>query len=357
MPRHEPGSAQPASCPVPRWRDGPGRRTASRRLRGVALATLVALGLSVPLPAFGWGRKVSLARKYRPGQKMVYQTNLRTRAEVHSDPPGLKDFLPPVPTEFSLRQQNTLTIEAVRPDGTADIQNRFDQLEVHSDLPERLPEHLRDSARQAQEDFSRRMAGQVVIVHYDREGRLLGFEGAEEVFQQLDASLREPLRQVLRLFLEQMGGHTLYPDHQVKPGEEWKRKLAAPPTDDHPFSMEGESTLHYAGKTRYRGVKAARVDFRFQNVLTPSLEGLRRLGPLVQLEARGLGLEIRIDGQGQGRVLLALDDGRVLQNHATLHQTLHARLKNSGDLPLPASQPIKLEIQSETELEVEGSGK
>jgi hypothetical protein len=288
---------------------------------------------------------------------MVYQTSLRTRAEVHSDPPGLKDFLPPLPTELSLRQQNTLTVEAVRPDGAADIQNRFDQLEVRSDLPERLPEHLRDSARQAQEDFSRRMVGQVLTVHYDRDGRLLGFEGADQVLQQLDAPLREPLWQVLRLFFEQMGGHTLYPDHQVKPGEGWKRKLDAPPSEDHPFSMEGENTLQYVGKTRYRGVKAARVDFRFQNVLTPALEGLRRLGPLAQLEARGLQLEIRIEGQGQGQVLLALDDGRVLQNHATLHQTLHARLKNSGDLPLPASQPLKLEIQSETELDVEGSRK
>jgi len=336
----------------------PVTRTTARRARGAAtLAVLALLMLSAVPPAHAWGRKVNLVRHYRPGQRMVYETKMRTRAEIRSDPPGLKNFLPPVPTEFLLRQQNTVTIAAVHPDGAADIQNRFDKFDFQSNLLEQLPEAVRDSAQQAQQEFSQRVAGQALTAHYDREGRLLGFEGGEDMLQQLDAPLREPLRQVLRLFLEQMGGHTLYPDHRVKPGEDWKCKLNTPPSEDYPFSMQGESTLRYAGKTKYRGVKAAIVEFRFENVLTPALASLRQAGPMAQLEAQGMGLDMRIDGQGRGRVLLALDDGRVLQNHATLHQTLSARLKGAAGLPLPSPQPVKLEIQSETEMEVESLGK
>ena len=48
---------------------------------------------------------------------------------------------------------------------------------------------------------------------------------------------------------------------------------------------------------------------------------------------------MRIEGQGKGRVLLALDDGRVLQNHATIHQTLSARLENSASIPFTTQRP------------------
>jgi hypothetical protein len=56
-------------------------------------------------------------------------------------------------------------------------------------------------------------------------------------------------------------------------------------------------------------------------------------------------------------VLLALDDGRVLENHATIHQTLTARLKSSAPLPFTKSKALKLEVQSETEMDVDGSGR
>jgi hypothetical protein len=336
----------------------PARQTSTRRVQGIARAgALALLLLSVALPAHGWGRKVTLARKYRPGQTMVYETRMQTRAEVRSDPPGLKAFLPPVPTQFRAWQQNTVTIEAVHPDGTTDIRNRFDRFEFQSDLVEQMPEHLRDSARQAQQEFGHRVTGQALTAHYNRDGRLLGFEGVDEMLQQLDAPLRETMRQILRTFLEQMGGQTLYPDRRVKPGEEWKRSLAAQASDAYPFSVEGESTLHYSGKTKYRGVKAAIIEFRFQDVVTPALDSLRRAGPLAQLEAHGMELEIRIDGQGWGRALLALEDGRVLQNHTTLNQTLSARLKGFPALSVPIAQPVKLEIHSQTEMEVEESAK
>lgn len=327
-----------------------GRRTIQ------ALLAVLLLGTSA-LPVYAWGRKIKLARKYRPGQKMVYQTKIQTRASVRSNPSGLQSFLPPLPTEFSTRQQNTVTVRAVHPDGTADVENHFDVFEFHSDFAGRLPEGVRDSAERAQQEFSQRVNGQALMVHYDREGRLLGFEGGEEVFGKLDTPLREPLRQVLRLFLEQMGGNGLYPDHPVKPREEWKRTLTAQPSEEYPFHVEGESTLSYSGKAQYRGSKAAVIDFRFTNVLKPALESLRRAGPLAQLEAQGMELEIRIDGLGQGRLLMALDDGRVLQNHARIHQTLTARLKGAPGVPLPIQGPITLEVNSDTLLEMDGSGK
>jgi len=288
---------------------------------------------------------------------MVYATKLHTRAQIQSDPPGLKDLLPPVPTEFSVQQQNTVTVQGVRSDGSVDVQNHFDRFEVHSDFAENLPENLRDSAQQTQQELSRKVVGQALTAHYDPQGRLLGFEGAEEMLGQLDPVQREPLRQALRLLLEHMGGNSLYPDHKVKPGEEWKQKLDAEASEDYPFKTQGESTLHFVGKTRYRGVKAAIVDFHFTNVLTPALEQLRRTSPLGQLEAHGMGLEIRIDGQGQGRALLALKDGRVLETQSTTHQTMSARLTGAPRLPLPTSQPVQLEIQSDTELHLESSGK
>jgi hypothetical protein len=318
---------------------------------------LAAWGLSAIVPAEAWGGKVELKRRYRQGQKMVYATKLHTLAQIQSDPPGLKDLLPPVPTEFSVQQRNTVTVQRVRPDGTAEVQNRFDQFDVQSGLTEKLPENVRDSAREIQQELSRKVAGHALTARYDPQGRLLGFEGADEMLGELDPTLREPLRQALHLLLEHMGGNTLYPDHKVKPGEEWKQELEAEASEDYPFKMRGESTLRYAGKTRYRGVKAAIVDFHFTNVLTPALEQLRRTGPLGQLEARGLELDIRIDGQGQGRALLAINDGRVLQTQSTIHHTLSARLTGSAGLPLSGSRPAKLEIRSDTEMKVEGSEK
>jgi hypothetical protein len=299
---------------------------------------------------------VKLARKHRPGQRMVYQTRMQTRATIRSNPPGLKAFLPSMPTEIGTRQQNTVTVRAVHPDGTAEVENRFDAFEFQSNLPDLLPEELRDSARVAQEEFSQQLSGQVLTARYDRAGRLLGFEGADGLLQELDPPLRETARQVLRMFLEQMGAPAFYPDHRVQKGEEWKQKISAPPTEAYPFSVEGESTMRFGGKTKYRGVKAAMIDFRFLNLLRPSLNSLRQAGPLAQPGAQGLGLDLQIDGRGQGRALVALDDGRILQNYATLHQTLRARLKAAAGIPLPTADPVTMEVESETRLEVDGAG-
>ncbi len=327
-----------------------------RRFPALSLALVLAV-LSGAGPAHARGGKVHLARKYRQGQEMVYQTQVETNSTVRSTPPGLRSFLPPVPTRVNTRQQTTVKVRAVHADGTAEIESRFDRFELESDLPDYLAEEIQDSTREAQEEFSRRLNGQTLIARYDRQGRLLDFQGAEEMLAELEPPLRDTLQEVLRLFLEQMGGNALYPERRVKPGEEWKRKLGNPPSAAYPYTVEGESTLRYVGKTRFGGVKAAIIDFEFTNVLRPALEQLRQEGPLAELEAEGMGLDMQIDGQGRGRVLVALDDGRVLQNHATLLQTLTARLQGLPGVPLPTSEPVTLQVESETRLEMDGSGK
>ncbi len=312
--------------------------------------------LSGAVPAHAWGGKTKLVRKYRPGQEIVYQASIHTQATVQSNPEGLKALLPPLPTELSTRQQNTVTVRAVQADGTAEVENRFDHFEFQSNLADVLPDEMKSSARTAQGEFSKRVSGQTLTARYDRQGRLLGFEGADPLLEDLDAPLRQMTREILRMFLEQMGGHAFYPERPVKRGEEWKHKLNTGPKEDYPYSIEGESTFRFVGKTRYQGVKAAIIDFRFTNLLRPTPESLRQTGPTAMLEAQGMTLDIRIEGQGQGRALVALDDGRILQNHATLQQVLKARVEGTTGLRLPVSGPLTLDVNSETRLEVDAVG-
>ncbi len=331
----------------------PGRKwhCPQRRAGGVAFLLLVFAGGTV---AQGAGGKVLLTRKYRSGQSIVYVTTVRTNSKVDSNPPSLKNFFPPMPADLRLSQQSTVTVSKVAPDGAADVQHRFDKFEIQTDLGA-LPENVRDSITQAQQEVSERMVGQTLTAHYDHDGRLVDFEGADKLFQDIDAPVREPLLQMLRMFLEQMGGQSLYPHHPIKMGEEWTQELDAEPLKNYPFQVQGKSTLNFSGKMRYQGVKAAIVNYHFENVLTPAPEGLRQGGALPQLEAMGMRLDMHISGTGHGRILVALDDGRVLQNHSTLHQTLSALMKGQEGFVAPAEQLPRLEIQSDTEMVVEGS--
>jgi len=288
---------------------------------------------------------------------MVYATKMHTKAVVHSEPPELQDFLPPLPTDFTMRQQNTVTVKGVHSDGSADIENHFDKFEFQSDLAEHAPAGFRESAESAQREIGEHLAGQDIVAHYDRAGKLLGFEGGEGLFAQLDVAYREPLRQALRFFLEQVGGNTLYPDHPVTPGKTWKRSLDSPASAAYPYDVTGENTLRYLGKTKVEGTEAAVVEFSFVNVVRPSAKVLGPTEPLSQLASHGMDVEMHIEGQGQGKVLLALDDGRVLQNHAAIHQTLSARLANPGSIPFTDSKPLKLVVQSDSEMDVVGTGK
>lgn len=314
------------------------------------LPILLLLMMACLSPTLRAGGKVMLVRKYHPGQSIVYATNVSTTSKIESNPPELRNFFPPLPSNLHMNQQSTVTVSQVHSDGAADVQQRFDKFETQSELGS-LPENIRDSVMQAQKEVSQRMVGQTLTVHYDHEGRLLDFDGADTLFHDIDAPVREPFLQMLRLFLEQMGGQSLYPDHRVRPGEEWSQSLDAQPLKSYPFQVQGKSTLHYSGTTRYKKVKAAIVDYHFENTLTPAKEGPHTGGALPQLEAMGMRLDMRISGKGQGRILVALDDGRVLQNHSTLHQTLSALMQDSTT---PAEVQPRLEIQSDTQMEVEG---
>ena len=319
-----------------------------------ARLTILFWVLACATGAQGAGGKVLLARKYRSGQAIIYATSVRTSSRVDSDPPSLKNFFPPMPADMRLNQQSTVTVSKVALDGAADVQHRFDKFAVQADLGS-FPENIRDSITQAQQEVSQRMVGQTLTAHYDHDGRLVDIAGADDLFQDIDAPIRDPLLQMLRLFMEQMGGQSVYPDHPVKVGEEWSQKLDAQPIKDYPFQVRGKNTLHYSGKTRYQGVKAAILDYQFENTLTPAVEGLRQGGALPQLQAMGIRLDIQINGKGQGRMLVALDDGRVLQNHSTLHQTLRALMKSGEGFRDPTEHSPRLEIQSETEMQVDGN--
>ena len=328
-------------------------RAFDRDLRRAPGVVLLLLAIAVGSEAQAAGGKVLLARKYRSGQSTVYVTKVSTNSKIDSNPPELKNFFPPMPTSLRLTQQSTVTVGSVHPDGAADVQHRFEKFEIQTDL-DALPANIRDSVSQAQQEVSARMVGQTLTAHYDHSGRLVDFDGADDLFRDLDAPVREPLVQMLRMFLEQMGSQSLYPDHPVKKGEEWTQDLNAKPLRNYPFQVQGKNTLHYSGKTRYHGVKAAIVDYRVENAVTPSLENLRKGGALPQLESMGAQLDMQITGKGEGRILVALDDGRVLQNHSTLHQTLRALMKGKEGFVAPTEQLPQLEIKSDTVMDVDG---
>ncbi|HEV2493598.1 MAG TPA: hypothetical protein VG204_11075 [Terriglobia bacterium] len=332
----------------------------------------ILLGLVLSLSstaAFGAGRKATLARKYRRGQTLVYRTELHSEATVHTEPPGLAAFLPPFPTELTTRQENTITVRAVHADGGADVENRFNRFELESNLSARSPEEMRQSTEQSQREFGRRIAGRTLIAHYDGHGHLTGVDGADSMLQSLDALLRKPLEEALQVFLEQMGGG-LEPGRRVTLDEQWSHKFSSQATPGDPWNLEGESTWHYSGETRYGKTRAAMIDFRFSDVLTPALDRLAQAnppGPLAQLGTLSSGLNIVVRGQGQGRLLVALDDGRLLENHTETQQTLTASLKGAPAPPggagssatgsttasPTASDPLKVEISSRTTLQMD----
>jgi hypothetical protein len=304
------------------------------------------------------GGGMTLARRYEPGESTVYQTETRTRIAIRTSPAGLEAFLPLLPTGINTRQQNTLTVRTVHGDGVADVENHFDQFAMDYNLPEKTPEELRTSSMQQQQAFCRQLRGQTLVAHYDHEGRLLRFEGSEPMLQLVSAPLRPPLEQVLRFFLEQMGGASFYPARPVKVNEEWKRSTSARATDAFPWGIESESVYRYSGETTYNGMKAAVIEFHFTDVLTPALQRLNLPGAAAELSQpanEGNRLHVEIRGEGKGRMLAAIEGGRILENQASIRQTLNASLRS---LPGTAegSNPLNVEINAETTLQM-GAGR
>ena len=76
---------------------------ALHRFQSVRLVSALALlTLWAPTPGLAWGGRVRLTRRYESGQKMVYATKIHTKAVIHSEPPELQNFLPPLPTNLSV---------------------------------------------------------------------------------------------------------------------------------------------------------------------------------------------------------------------------------------------------------------
>jgi hypothetical protein len=325
------------------------------RFSAIKACAFVGLAFCLVFPVAASG-KTRLIRQFRPGQQLVYQTAVKTEVSVSSNPEGLKALLPPMPKVITARQQNTITVRSIDASGVAEVENRFDRFEFDTQLDESIPEDIRKAAESAQEEFAHQLNGQTLTARYDRAGRLLGFGGAEAALSELDPPMQEAAKQTLRVFLEQMGGGALYPDHPLKEGEEWKLSLNSPPTEAFPYTMEGENTLRFVGKTRVGKIKAAIVEIRFTNLLKPSAESVQRDAAWAHLQAQGMGLEISVRGEGQGRLLVALDDGRVLQNQSTIHQTLKAEMPNAAGIKIPVNGPLSLQIDSETTIRVDESG-
>jgi hypothetical protein len=139
--------------------------------------------------------------------------------------------------------------------------------------------------------------------------------------------------------------------------EEWTSKFARQPTAAEPWLVEAESTWRYSGKTRYGQVDAAIIDFRFTDVLTPALGSLHGSGAPVPAKPPEKRLNVRVLGHGQGRLLVALDDGRILQNHANAQHSLKATLNALPGVSLPPSDPVTVEVTSQTALQMEGTGR
>lgn len=317
-----------------------------------ALTCVLALGLpaGARLP---WDHAVSLARRYRPGQKMVYDTRVQAKAAIDTDPPGLKAFLPPVPTQISSRQQNTVTVRQVDAAGTAEIENHFDTLDFDSNLVERSPDPLKDSMRQDQRRFVEQIEGLKLVARYDRQGRLIDFAGADAALDQLSAPLRAPVREGLRLLLEQMSGNTLDPGRPVRPGQHWSRQFSVPPTESFPWGLEGQTTWDFVSETHYGKTRAAAIDYVFDDHLSPPTAGAKLPGALGEIGASpGHRLDAKLTGAGEGRLLVAIDDGRILQNEVHTHQALAATLYSVRRGSDPEPRPISVNIQGEAGLEM-----
>ena len=175
--------------------------------------------------------------------------------------------------------------------------------------------------------------------------------------QDLGAQQVDELTNQYKSVLEQMGGNSLSAGHPVKLKEEWTSKFTSQPTEAEPWRVEGESTWRYSGKTRYGSVDAAIIDFRFTDVLTPALGNPHGGGAPAPAKPPEKRLNVRVLGHGQGRLLVALDDGRILQNHANAHHSLKATLNALPGASLPPSDPVTVEITSQTTLQMEGTGR
>ena len=292
-----------------------------------------------------------LVRKYRTGESTRYRTETRTTATVRTTPAGLEALLPPLPTQVSTRQQNTITVRAVHANGVADVEDRLNQLNLQYDLPPHTPKEIRDSSLKQQQALCQRAIGRKVVAHYDRTGHLLSVEDDHAIWGSLSAPLRYPFEQFMKLLLQQMGGSPYYPSYPVELNQEWKRSFRVNTTESSSWALEGETTYRYVGQTQYENSKVAMIDFSFTDFLAPVTTAPRSgapRGPQTQADTAGRGLRLEVRGQGQGRMLVALEGGAILENQANIRQMLEISAASVPGVSRPNSDPITVQLHTET---------
>lgn len=312
------------------------------------------MGLSATLSlSASPGRKpLHLVRKYRLGSRMVYQTEITTHIKLQSRPRGLRGYLPDMPSVVVVRPQTTSVVQAVGPDKSAEIQDRFDEFELVTTVTADPSGHARAVVRKVENAFTHQMTGQTLTAHYGPRGKLLGFTGAEALLDQLQAPARGAAHWALKLLLAQLGGYGFYPDRPVRVGESWKRRGSAKLSEAVPLMSNHEDTYRLERLTRYHGMRAGVIVFDIANSVRPVHNTGPSPGLFALLKNEGVTLGVGASGSGHGRAIVALGDGRILQEDCVLRESFQGSLQGLRGVPLPATGPASLKIETENAIDM-----
>ncbi|MGH9356077.1 MAG: hypothetical protein ACRD10_08100 [Terriglobia bacterium] len=310
------------------------------------------LGATLSLSASPGKKPLYLARRYTPGARMVYQTKITARIKLQSNPRGLQGYLPDVPSVITLRPENTLVIEAVRPDKSAEIKDRFDNFKLITTVTSDPPGHNHRAVQKVENAFTRQMTGQALIARYGPGGKLLSFTGAGPLLDRLQAPSRDLAHWGLELLLSQAGGYGFYPNQPVHIGEMWKRQGSTLLGKAFPFVENHDDTYRLVSRMRYRGVSVGVIEFDLAN----SMSAARNSGPspgfFALLKNEGVTLGIGASGSGHGRAIVALDDGRILREHSIFHESFRGSVQGLPGVPLPATGPASLDIETDNAIDM-----
>ena len=326
------------------------RARVTRLLRAVSV--LLAAGscaMVYPHPAGAAPARLPLSRKYHRGDKMHYHTRVSTAAVIRSNPLSLMQYLPPSPLDVTLEIDHELSVQSVDSDGSADLEDRIDSFHFRpaSDAPGDKTQL--EAVREFESEYSRRIVGLVLKLHRGPKGKLLS--RAEAVSLSQSSSAPNGLVESLHALLGILVGAGLYPAHPVKQGDSWATDFSVESGPILPLAVQGKNILRFEGTTHRHGVKAAVIDFHFTSALQKPPEHAPPVGLFALFEGKGMALDMRIQGEGEGRALIALKDGRVLENKSTLHETVRATLKGLPGVPLPPPGPGLIEIDARDAVE------
>ncbi len=306
------------------------------------------LGAAVSLSASPNKKAAYLVRRYRAGSRIVYQTNVTTHIRLQSDPRGLKNYLPGIPIVVTVRPENTVVVQAVHPDKSAEIRDRFDSFNLITTVTADPSGHTRVAASKVENAFAHEITGETLTAHYGPHGRLLGFTGAAALLSHLRFPERGAAHWGLELLLSTLGGYGFYPNHPVQVGETWESQDVATLGEAVPLASDHQNTYRLARVIRYHGVKAGVIVFDVAN----SIHSVRGIGPspglFTLLKNEGVTLEIGASGSGSGQAIVSLKDGRILQEEVVMHETFQGSVQGLRGVPLPPNRPASLRIETDT---------